>query len=166
MLVTVMTTDGGPHSAEKWAVTTAGAIIKIGADASGRNESEARKLELAIIDALEDAHGDVQAHERWKIAEHGHERLSHALDPSPHVDGPFEAILALGLASAWAEHFAKPETQAGIRNVLANHFASSMHIERKWHADGMVIGDDHKPTPNPAHDPNNEHLVAFQAKGA
>lgn len=172
MTVGVIATDFGPHSPEDLAIATAAQLIQIAAEASGLNAAKGRKLELRFIDILEDAHGVVQKHERGEIEKYGHERLSHPLDATSHVDDPFDAIVAAaaavkgarpGTTSAIAKHYTDPDVQAAVRAVLQHWFQTSMSIERGWHADGSVIGDDNMPTPNPEHDPDNTHVRAFNA---
>lgn len=160
----ILVTNGGPHPADKWAAQTAAQIIQIGADASGEQAIAARKFELVILDILEDHHGKVQTHERGKITEHGTARFAHPLDSAEHVDAPFQAIVAASKGTLFESHFAKPEVQAHIRNVLASHFATSMDIERSWFADDGSAADAHraKHLPNAKRDPNCPHLAKYR----
>lgn len=135
MIVGVLATDGGPHSAEKWAGATASQIIQIGADASGKQAAEARRLELQVLDILEKAHADLQAYERKRLTRDGTERLGFDIVPEKHMDDPVALILAAAAASPFAEHFAREEVQAYVRSVVGSHFATSIHIERSWKAD-------------------------------
>lgn len=136
MQVGIMKTDGGPHSAEKWAVVTAGQILQVASDSESLQAIEGRRLELKIIDILVDHHTEVQTEERGKLAEHGCGRLGHELDCECHnLDDKVEQIANAAKGTAFEAHFAKPETKAYIRNVLGQHFATSMDIERSYHAD-------------------------------
>lgn len=147
MFAAVLTTNGGPHSPEKWAIVTAGQIIQVAATAIGVQAMDARKLENKIIDILEKHHGKVQTQERGKIKTHGDERLSHALDPTEYIDTALDEIVAAAKGMLYEPHFSKPETRDYLRNLLGQHFATNMHIERSWHAD---------------RNPHSEHAKAFR----
>lgn len=138
MLPTIMITEGGPHSAEAWAGVTAQQIIQVGETASGIPGAQARKLELRVIEILEAAHAHVQEHEQAALSEHGADRYDHPLDSGVHIDDPLAEIVAASQGTAYEAHFAKAEVQAYIRQVLGEHFATSMKIERDWHADRAV----------------------------
>lgn len=160
MIVGVIATDFGPHSAEDLAISTAAQLISVASEASGLNAAKGRKLELQFIDILEEHHQRVQDHERGQLEEHGDVRLSDPLDPTEHVDEPFDAIIAAaaavegarpGTTSAIAKHYADPKVQIAVREVLATMFATNMDIERSWHAD---------------RNPDGEHAKAFKARRA
>lgn len=151
MQIGVMITNGDQHSAEKWAIVTAGQIIQIGASATGTQAIDARKLENAIIAILEGHHKKVQSGEREAITKDGDARLAHALDHTQHADTAaiVAEIVAASKGSAFEVHFAKPETQAYLADLLGQHFRTSMDIERSWHADKH---------------PTSDHAKAFKAR--
>ncbi len=130
-------TDGGPHSAEKWAVATASHIVSIAEHVSGEKRSAAIKLEAAIIDILEGHHTTVHDGEHATLAEIGHDRLTHSFDPEDHVsvDHVVSEIIAAAKGTPWAPDFDKPEMAESLRVVLNSHFSTSMHAIRSWHAD-------------------------------
>lgn len=152
MQVGILITNGGPHTADKWALTTTSQIMQAVFSASAAETAAARKFENALLDILSPHHDKVQKHERGKIEEHGMDRLSHAIDPRPHCDAVVAEIAA---AAAKADpvvvpdpdrpgemktidlgaHFAKADVQAALAGLIGAHFASSMDIERSWHAD-------------------------------
>lgn len=135
MRVSVLTTDGGPHSAEKLAAATAGQIIEIAATAAGEQELEGRRLEVKIIDILEKHHTTIQEAERAAIAEKGSDHLTHNHNPNQHVevDAIVNEILDAGKQSKWADHFSKPDVVQHIRHAVSSEMATSIHIERLWH---------------------------------
>lgn len=137
MEVGIMLTNGGPHPAEKWAETTASHIVTIADSLAGERRGAAIKLQAAVIDILEKHHTTVQKGERDKITEHGVARLQHDMTPEDHVklDDVVADIVAATKGTPWEEDFKKPETQTGIRNVLADHFMHNAFIERSWHSD-------------------------------
>ena len=133
----VLITNGGPHSAEKWAEATASHIVAIAEHVAGEKRAQAVKLEAAVIDILEGHHTSVQVGERGKIAEVGHDRLAHDLDPEHHLvlDDVIADIAAAAKGTPWEADFAKPEMTENLRVLLSSHFATSMYIERTLHAD-------------------------------
>ena len=151
----ILVTDGGPHSAEKWAEATSSHIVDIAQHVAGEKRAAAVKLQAAIIDILEGHHTTVQNGERAKLAGvTGHDRLQAELDPEHHLS--LEQVVAEIIAAAngtpWeadfnyagqeahfgeeGEHYPRiPSMAENLTALLSNHFASSMHIERSWHAD-------------------------------
>lgn len=170
----LMITDGGPHPADKWAAISAAEIcdlIVIDQKAISPEAAAARiakpVLQSAIAAALMGHHAAVQKHERGAIEKHGHDRLSHSIDPRDHVPKTLaEAVKDVALCAAespFKAHFAQAAVTEAVRGILGSHFSSAMHIERSWHADGHVIVDG-KPTRNHRHDPTNPHVVAFRQR--
>lgn len=152
MQVSIMKTSGGPHSAEKWAMTTVGQIMQAVFGIANAETVSQRKLEIAMLDALEHHHGVVQKHERDQIAKDGVNRLAHTLDPSNHVDDPIADLVTATKAVGQVEmadpdnpgqtkkvdvaaHFARADVQEQLKLLIGNHFATSMDIERSFHAD-------------------------------
>jgi hypothetical protein len=137
MTIGILVTNNGPHPADKWAEATASNIVDIAEHLSGEKRGAAIKLQASIIDILEGHHSTIQTGERGKIAEHGHDRLQHELDPAHHldVDAVTAEIIAASSGTPWEADFAKPETAAHLKELLTKHFKTSMHIERSWHAD-------------------------------
>ena len=127
MLARVMITDGGPHPASKWAVMTASQIIQIEGIAT-----DAQELEKKIVSVLEAEHATVQLYERRKLKDKTYRKAP--IDPSPYIDQAFNAVIQQADGTRFETHFAKPDVQEYIRTVLGNHFATSMDIERGWHA--------------------------------
>lgn len=170
----LLVTNGGPHPADKWAAITAhqiGDLIQIDEHSASPEAVAARiakpKLMTAITEALAGHHHAVQKHERGKIDEHGHERLSHSLDAREHVpatlDEAFRDVMLCTKDSAFKAHFDQAHVQDVVRGILGSHFATSMHIERSWHADGKTI-EDGKVIDNPDHDPEDDHVIAFRER--
>jgi hypothetical protein len=156
MRVGILKTDNGPHAAEDWAVATADRVldmVQVDKDSPrvAGLEAAKRKFENAIIDILEKGHGAVHTVERAAIASSGADRLSAPLDAAAHVDDPFAAIVAASKGTPLEAHFAKPEIQSELKVLLAQHFATSMDIERSWHADRLLKAD-----------PSDEHAKAYQ----
>lgn len=137
MQVSAMVTNGGSHSAEKWAEQTSGYIVNIAESIATEKRGAAIKLQAAVIDILEDHHGTVQNGERDKIAEHGHARLQHDMTPDDHldIDDAVTEIIAAAAGTHWEVDFNKPEFAASLKLLLVDHYTSNAFIERSWHAD-------------------------------
>lgn len=71
MKISLLITDNGPHTAEKWADATATHIVDIADHVAGETRGAAVKLQAAVIDILLGRHTTVQTGERAKIAEVG-----------------------------------------------------------------------------------------------
>lgn len=133
----VLITNGGPHPADKWAEATASHIVDIADHVAGEKRGAAVKLQAAIIDILEAAHGDVQTGEREAIKAHGHDRLQHPVNPGDHVDidATVQQIIAAASGTPWQADFTAPEMADHLKALLMSHFATNLHIERAWDAD-------------------------------
>lgn len=139
-IVGVMITNGGTHPPEKYAAMTAGQIIQIGQGVTGAQAMFGRRLELKVLDILEDAHREVQADEKKSIETDGSNVLEKTLDPMPYVDKPLKEIIAASKGTPFEAHFALDTTQDYLRRLLRQHFGTAMHIERKTFAD-TIPGD-------------------------
>lgn len=139
MKVGIMITNGGPHPPEKWAEQSAEHIadaVQIGDNYAQRDEALQAKnvLREKVREALVGQHDRVQKHERGQLTVRGDDHLSTRLDPIPHVEEALAAVNDAISGSVFANHYAKPDTQQYVRNVLASHFATAMDIERQHHA--------------------------------
>lgn len=134
-IVGVMITNGGTHSPEKWAAMTAGQIIQIGEQATGTAVAHARKMELKVLDILEDAHREVQEREKEALAQVGPQYLLQDIDPSRYVEKPVIKIIEASAGSPYERHFALEEVKIYLRNLLRQHFGTAMHVERSTFAD-------------------------------
>jgi hypothetical protein len=150
MQVGVMITNGGPHSADKWAATTASQLMDSVFSAEAQQTIGAKTFELELLKILSPHHDKVHKHERDKIEEHGMDRLAHPIDPREHcaevVSAIAEAAKQIGKMDVpdgnggtktvdLGAHFAQPEVQEKLAGLIGSHFATSMDIERSWHAD-------------------------------
>lgn len=129
-------TNNGTHSPEKWAVATAEHICPIDESAMSADRLlAAKKLQVAIAEALIPHHTKVQHHEKGALKEKGDEHFDTPCDPSIHLDEAMAAIIAAAKGTPWEAHYARADVQAAIRQEVGNHFATAMDIERQHHAD-------------------------------
>jgi hypothetical protein len=140
MEVGIMITNGGPHSAEKWAETTSSHIVTIADGLSGERRGAAIKLQAAVYDVLVGHHTTVQNGERSKITEFGLDRLQHDMTPDDHVkiDDVLADIIAAAKGTPWEADFKKPEFAERLRPILVDHLMSNAFIERSWHTDRNI----------------------------
>lgn len=149
-----MISDGGPHSAEKWAHVGAQEIMKlvqIAPSAPKEAFKAYRELEERIYYTLLKAHGDMQDEERRYLSADSARLHEPAMaERAAQTWAPVVASQAnedgAGLFEA---HFKRLDVQEHIYRVLGQHFADSIHIERCWHAD---------------RNPDNPHAQAFNLK--
>ncbi len=143
-MVGILTTDGGPHPADKWAAETANQIVAMvqideasGSPAAVAARKAKPRLQLAIAEVMEDLHDNVMKYERAMLAEDGDDHLLTPLDPKggqlDTVEEAVTEILALTEGTPFAAHFAA--NAAAVQSTVAHHFALIMDIERSWHAD-------------------------------
>lgn len=135
MRVGVLITNGGPHSPQDWAQVTAGQIIDIGSQSPAALLAEARAFEAKIVAVLTRHHELVQQHERSQLGAQGSARLAGDLDPTAHIPDAVDDIVAASRGTSFAAHFAQARVRDYLERLVGGHFASSMHIERLWHAD-------------------------------
>ncbi len=136
MSISFMVTNGGPHPPEKWADVTARAIgdlIVIEPSAPTQAVIDKREFEAALFKLLVDLHKQLQHTARWRLGETGH--VEHGPLVQDRASEAANQVVALAGSTRFAAHFAKPEVLTFLHNVIGQHFADSVHIERSWHAD-------------------------------
>lgn len=147
-----MVTDGGPHPADRWADLTANTIVDTILVDSNPNDGSAnaisvrlakRELRNALFAVLIVHHSDVQRLERVdntavKKAADAAERVIAPLDPTRYMVNAMDAVNATFAATPFAAHFAKPEVQAVVAQIIGQHTVDVMHIERRWHHDRLT----------------------------
>lgn len=146
-----MITNGGPHPADKWAETTTDAIlalVNIPDDADTPTAAAARQakrdLRPALFNIFNVHHDKVQRHERTQlkaVKEHAEAALlaTGALSPHSHMSVMDDVQAALA-ATPFAAHFAEPHVRGIIKQIVGQHTANAMHIERSWHRDRLEKG--------------------------
>lgn len=144
-----MRTEVGEHSAELRAIATADHIVYVAPDAAPEIILQARRLEIAIIEALTPHHQKVHDHEGGKLDEHGDAHLATELDPGPHLEEAVASVVKCAVGTRWEDKFREPAFQNVLRGLLATHIASNMHDKRSWHVD---------------RNPDGEHAKAFRAR--
>lgn len=133
----ILKTDNGKHSDEKLAVATAGDIIQVAAESVSKEAIDARKLEIKIIEILEDHHKKVSESEMGALtSDPAH--IATSLDPRPHLDDTCVEILKAADESPFAEWFKRPDVRENVVTSVARWTATNMSIHRDWHGDGKT----------------------------
>ena len=150
MSVGILITNGGTHPPEKWAAITANDIcnlIQIEDTAPASATIDKEELRVRLLRLLFDLHGNVQGAERDALA-YDIGRLSNKIDPTPHLEYAVSCVSDAAKGTLFEDHFKKPTTQVWLHNVIGQHFADEMHIERLHFADK---------------NPDHEESVAYKA---
>lgn len=145
-----MITNGGPHPADKYAdiaVDTLMDLLVDGNPDSDTPEAAAarqakRDLRPVLFAILNEHHDRVQKHERGHLptkikgvaAADAH--VAAPIDVTPHI-GVMDEILAAYAKTPWAAHYAKPEVQEIVKQIVGQSTADAMHIERRYHQDRL-----------------------------
>lgn len=144
-----MITNGGPHPADKWADVTTDTIldlIQINEDSVSAEAAAARAakrdLRISLFDLLNDHHSAVQTHEHGlksavKTVNAAEDHVAATLDPMPHVGPTLGKVKDMLAATPFAAHFAQPHVQDVLQNIIGQHTADVMHIERRWHQNSL-----------------------------
>jgi hypothetical protein len=136
----VMITHGpGGHPSWLHAQVSADQLIidpKPEAENYGAKANAAQLLRKQVRDALEAHHETVKQHELDRLKVHGMARHGHPLEPEGvHLDNAVAAIVALTKGTVLEPHYARPEVQQAMREVLAVHFRTQQNIHRSEHLD-------------------------------
>lgn len=133
MQLGVMITDGGAHPPEKWAVMTAEIIFPLSEALKGDRAILARKVQLAITEALLPHHYDHIIDEQSALKAVGDDHLDKAYDPIPRAEEALEAVKSCLRNTPWEDKLKNEEWLRTVGGILASHFATSADIERQWH---------------------------------
>ena len=134
----VMITHGpGGHPSWKHAEIAAEQLI---IDPEPPTENYGAKVEAAqllrkqVRETLEPHHDRVKQHELGQLSTHGAARHDHPLEPeSAHLDDAIASIVLLTKGTILEPHYARPEVQKAMRDVLAIHFRTQQNIHRAEH---------------------------------
>lgn len=165
----VLITNNGKHSDMKLAVACASEIIQIGADASGQQAIDGRRLENKIIDAIEGAFKTLSDYEHAEIEAKGTAHLTSSLDAHPEVlsDTVASVMKEVG-ASSLASWFDNEATKANVAKSVDKWLRVGQHMHRDWYArHGKVgIGTDLKAADNHKADcPHVGRWIAMHTDG-
>jgi hypothetical protein len=171
MITGLLITNGGPHSSDDWALTSAtmlmnAFIIKDGSPRRAALEIAKGRVQASITEIMMSHHETVQKMERNLLSLGDHSRLGKDATPEEHTDveqaitdvraacQPLLDILNSaevkpGIIGLPVEHLTFEDVlMEAIRGRITGDLMAVIDIERSWHADK---------------NPGNEHAIAFQA---
>ena len=131
----ILSTDGGPHTADKWAAATAEMLVPLGAIDDGARRTAAMRLQADVADALMPHHQGVADAEANGLAENGSDHLLTDFDSDDYVPDALAAVIKAAKGTLWEAHFSESAVQEQIALVLASHFNTGADVARQWHAD-------------------------------
>lgn len=134
MRVSILKTDNGEHSPQKWAFATASRLIEVDVnDQAGDRFIAAQDLQTVIMKALVKHHVDAQDTEQSALNANAAAQLQTAIDVQGHVDAAFADVIAAAKGTPWEAEFADPQAQDAIKDLLRKDFEHSKHLKREWH---------------------------------
>ena len=138
--VRFMSTDGGAHPPEKWALETAEQLVYIGPNVNGPTLMAATEAKLAIAKALMDHYAKVQNDERGKLQLDP--EGTHASDlgvPDEHMDSMIDAVKGALTNTPWSDIVDLPDNRAVIQNHVHEHVKAIQAIERSYNKDREAV---------------------------
>lgn len=132
--VTFIKTDNGTHPPAKWAEVCCSELIVISTESAP--DSPARKLELQVLELLENYFTNVQASEIAGLDEDGDGKLESPLDGHEHdPEEIVTGVVGMLLGTAWEEHSKRKDFQQRIREVVTKYTILCQDVERSTWAD-------------------------------
>lgn len=146
MDVSVLVTDGGPHPPDKWASVVGARIadlvqIEVASDteAAALARKAKPRFSLDVCDAVEAFFSDVMAAEVAAVDD-GSVAARHSPFSIDAFLGPATAaVVAAAGGTPFAGHFALPEVQDAVRNILKQYFIEAANIQRSWAFDAKGL---------------------------
>lgn len=137
----VLITDHGKHSDTKLAIACATDIIQIGADASGKQAIDGRKLENNVIEVIEASFKRLSDYEHAEIAAKGTAHLTSMLDAHPEIKADtVSGVMKEIAASPLAEWFNNDATKGNVTNSVDKWLRNAQHMHRDWYARHGKVG--------------------------
>lgn len=129
-MATVLITNGGPHSAEDWAMATAEAIFQIEPSVNGARLLQARRLQTEIAELLINHHQSIIDMERRNLQRNTQEDFSYG-----NALAAVQAIAHIAKDTPWEDHINGDPWMQTAHHTILNHMQSMQHVERSWHRD-------------------------------
>lgn len=131
----IMITNGGPHPAEKHADMTAWKIVDLIRVSDEPVDPKLPEDDRAAIEARREDVRQLKNLLEPKIAaaliKH-HKAAKDAPKDHDDADGALADVNPILAATTLAAHFAKPEAQDRLREILTHDFSHAMHVERAY----------------------------------
>lgn len=138
MATGIMVTDGGPHSAEDWAVKTSEMIFIPSPTMVGDRSLTALRLQMAIAELLVPHFAGAQSREKAQLAANADEAKaqdndSHIAEATSEAEQAIAEVQSAAKGTPWEEHWNNPEVVKAASLVVASNFMTVKDIERQWH---------------------------------
>lgn len=129
----VLSTNGGAHPPEQWAVTTSEFLVDIDPSVTGDRLIAAKKLQAAVAEVLMPHHTNTQNGERSALGQSNHEQLFAPMDSHFEAEAVYEKVAACAKGTPWEYHFQRDDVRREAIAVIEQHTNTVKHIERQWH---------------------------------
>lgn len=149
----VMTTNGGPHTANTWAVVSGEEIVNLASsdgltgrpvDADGsvlgmpldfKNDAlVARRFQQDVIEAVAKYHKKAEDHELAQLADKADQHLYAEVDGPMDLDACIAEIQVLADQTPWAAAYHAPAMVEYMRDVMTHHTKPLRLQHRHYHA--------------------------------
>lgn len=129
----VLSTNGGAHPPEQWAVTTSEFLVDIDPSVTGDRLIAAKKLQAAVAEVMMPQHTSIQNRERSTLGQNNHEQLFSVLDSHAEAEAAYEKVVACAKGTPWEYHFLRDDVRREAVATIEQHMNTVRHIERQWH---------------------------------
>lgn len=129
-MAAVLTTDGGPHSAETWAMASTEQLFQSMVPAGKMRPLDLQRAEVQVAQDLVAIYQKVQDHERDRLSVG---TVLTGFDIEPYLEDIVKTIQNAVAETKYQFHFRKQEVVDWIKQMCGQHIADMQHIERLWH---------------------------------
>lgn len=136
----VLSTDGGTHPPEKWAVLASELLFQIDEKVDGARLIQAKTLQNSIAVALLPFFSKHRDDEIAALDLDGDGQLDNDHDATDRAETAINAVVKLAKGSPWAEHWADPLVQTTARQEMAGYLATVAKEERMEYCDKAESG--------------------------
>jgi len=127
----VLTTDGGPHSAETWALASAEQLFLSMIPAGTLRPLELQAAELRVAADLVAIYAQVQDDERNRLTN----GIADDFHTDPYLNDIVNVVKVAVAGTKYKDHFDKQETINWVQTMCSQHIIDMQHVERLWHKD-------------------------------
>ena len=146
MQVDVLVTNGGPHPPDKWAALAANKIadlIQIDELSDTAVAAQARKakprLTLDLADALEPQFSTATQDELGRVNAGSVASRSAPFAVDQYISPAVATVVTTTAPTMFGTHFADPDVQSVVGNILKSVFLDALNIERSWAFDAKGL---------------------------
>ncbi|WP_213775112.1 hypothetical protein [Bradyrhizobium sp. dw_78] len=144
--VTLLTSNGGPHPADRWAALAAAqvsSLIVIDEDSVTADAATARKaqpvFQIAFANAVEPIFDQVAAAETANVAANPSIKRSDPYSITSFLPGVITAVTGAAANTPFTSHFQDATVQAYIQKMFTQYFLDAANISRSWALDAKGL---------------------------